>query len=142
MFFFFFFFSPLNSRCWKGPLWVSSFQFFGHNCLQHNSSYNYVLESWNLHPWVQWNPKVCDSIETGIRFLAWPLAFCVNLHRRMTHPISLCLHSFKYNREKSSQKSQDNRGWQEGSSPAPAPVHSKLRCGLRAGCSGLHPARV
>lgn len=123
---------------------ISSFQYFGHHCLQYNCSYNYVLESWNLHSWVQWNPKVHDSVETGIKLLAWLLAFCVNLDHRMRHPVSLCFNSFKYDGENSPQKTQDNGGWQEGSSPAPgpAPAQSILSCGLRPACSGLHPVRV
>lgn len=121
---------------------VFSFQYFGHHCLQHNSSCNYVLASWKLCPWILWNPKVRDSVETGNKFLAWPLAFCANLDHGMSHPVSLCFHSFKNDGENSAQKSQDNGDWQERRSPAPAAVQSRLSCGLRPGYSEIHPVRA
>lgn len=121
---------------------VSSFQYFRHHCLQHTSSYNYILEFWNLCPWVQWNPKVHDSVETGIKFFSWPLAFCVTLDHRMRHLISLCFHFSKYSEVNSPQKLQGNSGWQEWRSPAPVPAQSRLSCGLWPSCSGLRPVRV
>lgn len=123
---------------------VSSFQYFGHYCLQQTSSYDHILGFWRttLCPWVQWNPKVHDSVETGIKFLAWLLAFCVTLDPRMRHLIPLCFHSSKCSGTNSPQKLQDNSGWQEGRSPAPTPAQSRLSCGLWLSCSGLRPVRA